>query len=460
MAGPVDGLPGTDQGLRMPWSRSERRVVRRVLKPLQSFLEEEAASGVLLLAATIVALAWANSPWRDSYEDLWRSTLRVTLGPWSISEDLRHWVNDGLMSLFFLVVGLEIKRELLTGELRSVRAAALPAVAALGGMVVPALIYVALNSGGEGANGWGIPMATDIAFALGVLTVAARHAPANLKPFLLTLAIVDDIGAIVLIALLYSSGITWGALGVAAGFCVLMVVIQRIHVRSTTVYVVLGVGVWIATFKSGVHPTIAGVALGLLTPAVPFQRPRAVSDEAHRVADETVDDPSPPDADAHHWLHLAALSREAVSPLARVESALHPSTSFVIVPAFALANAGVHLTAKAIGDAATSAVAVGIVLGLVVGKLAGISLASWVAVRAGLARLPEGITWNHLVGTAAVAGIGFTVSLFMAELAFTRAQLTDTAKVGILGASLLAGAVGYAVLRAGAGRGPRRDIAE
>lgn len=459
MARPVDRIPSAE-GLRMPWSRSERPVPRRVLKPLQSFLEQEAASGVLLLLATIVVLVWANSPWRASYEDLWHTTLRVRVGPWAIDEDLRHWVNDALMALFFLVVGLEIKREVLTGELRDARAAALPAIAALGGMVVPALLYIALNAGGEGSRGWGIPMATDIAFALGVLTIAARHAPPTLKPFLLTLAIVDDIGAIVVIALFYSGGITWGALGVAAALCLLIAFLKRIHVRSTPVYVVLGVAVWIATFESGVHPTIAGVALGLLTPAVPFQRPRAVSDEAHRVADETLDDPSPPDADAHHWLHLEALSRESVSPLVRVESALHPWTSFVIVPAFALANAGVYLTAEAIGDAATSAVAVGIALGLVVGKLAGISLASWVAVRAGLVRLPEGVTWHHLVGTAAVAGIGFTVSLFIADLAFTGVRLTDTAKVGILAGSLLAGAVGYAVLRAGASRGLRREIAE
>lgn len=437
----------------MPWSRSERPVPRRVLKPLQSFLEQEAASGVLLLLATIVALLWANSPWRASYEDLWHTVLRVRVGPWAIAEDLRQWVNDALMALFFLVVGLEIKREVLTGELRDARAAALPAIAALGGMVVPALLYIGLNAGGEGSRGWGIPMATDIAFALGVLTIAARYAPPNLKPFLLTLAIVDDIGAIVVIALFYSGGITWGALGVAAAICLLIAFLKRIHVRSTPVYVVLGVAVWVAVFESGVHPTIAGVSLGLLTPAVPFQRPRAVSDEAHRVADETVDHPSPPDVDAHHWLHLEVLSREAVSPLARVESALHPWTSFVIVPAFALANAGVRVTAEAIGDAATSTVGVGIVLGLVVGKLAGISVASWAAVRTGLARLPDGVTWLHLMGTAAVAGIGFTVSLFIAELAFTGVRLTNTAKVGILAASLLAGALGYAVLRVG-GRGP------
>ncbi|HEX9124589.1 MAG TPA: Na+/H+ antiporter NhaA, partial [Actinomycetota bacterium] len=390
---------------------------------------------------------WANSPWREGYERLWHTTFTAGVGDWSISEDLRHWVNDGLMALFFLVVGLEIKRELFTGELRDRRTAILPAIAALGGMVVPALIYLALNAGGEGASGWGIPMATDIAFALGVLTLAARHAPSNLKPFLLTLAIVDDIGAIIVIALFYSGGLTWGALGVAFGLCGLIVLLERIHVRAGAVYVVLGVGVWLATFESGVHPTIAGVALGLLTPAVPFQRPRAVSEEAHRVADETVDDPFPPDADAHLWLLLAGLSREAVSPLARLEEVLHPWTSWVIVPLFALANAGVALSGSALREASTSPVAVGILLGLVVGKVAGISLASLLAVKTGLARLPESVRWRDLVGTAAVAGIGFTVSLFIAELAFDQAALRDTAKVGILAASLVAGLAGFLLLR-------------
>ncbi|TMK66806.1 MAG: Na+/H+ antiporter NhaA [Actinobacteria bacterium] len=446
---------GEHPGLRRPWSRSERPVPRRVFQPLQSFLAEEAAGGVFLLAATVVALAWANSPWRDSYQQLWGTSLTIGVGRWAISEDLAHWVNDGLLSLFFLVVGLEIKRELVTGELREAKAAALPVVAALGGMVVPALLYLAVNAGREGARGWGIPMATDTAFALGVLTLAARRAPANLKPFLLTLAIVDDIGAILILALFYSGGITWGALAVAVALCAGIFGLERIGVRATAVYVVLGIAVWVATFESGIHPSIAGVALGLLTPAVPFQRPRAVSDEAHRVADETVDDPVPPDADAHHWLRLAWLSREAVSPLARLESTLHPWTSFVVVPLFALANAGVHLTGAGLRDAATSRIAVGIVLGLVVGKPLGISLGSFVAVRTGIARLPAGVAWRDLVGAAAVAGIGFTVSLFVAELAFANLALVTTAKIGILSASIVAGAVGYGLLRLAAGRSGR-----
>jgi Na+:H+ antiporter, NhaA family len=434
------------RGVRQPFSRSDRPLARRVAKPLQSFLDEEVASGLLLLAATVVALVWANSPWRTSYDELWHTTFTVRIGSWSLSEDLRHWVNEGLMSLFFLVVGLEIKRELLIGELRTLRAAALPALAAIGGMIAPALIYLAFNAGGPGERGWGIPMATDIAFALGVLTLAARRAPPGLKPFLLTLAIVDDIGAILVIAVAYSGGVSWPALGVAALVVLAIVVLQRIHVRAATPYVLLGVGLWLALFESGVHPTIAGVILGLLSPAVPFQRPRAVSDEAHRVADETLDEPDPPDADAEQWLYLQWLSREAVSPLARIETLLHPWTTGLVVPLFALANAGVELSADALRGAATERVALGIVTGLVVGKFVGILGASWLAVRLGVAVLPSRLRWRDIVGGALVGGIGFTVSLFMADLAFS-GDLVDVAKIGVLTGSLIAGVAGFAWLR-------------
>jgi NhaA family Na+:H+ antiporter len=384
---------------------------------------------------------------QDIAEALWSTDLGISFGDVTIVEDLQHWVNDGLMALFFLVVGLEIKRELTTGELRDPRAAALPVVAALGGMVVPALLYLALNAGGAGESGWGIPMATDIAFALGVLTLAARSAPASLKPFLLTLAIVDDIGAITVIAIFYTDDVNATALLIAVGLLALIVLLQRIDVRWAAVYIGLGVAVWVAVYESGVHPTIAGVALGLLTPSVPFQRPQAVSREAHRVADETMDDPSPPDSDAGQWLELARLSREAVSPLARVEAALHPWTSSLVIPLFALANAGVVLSTDSLADAVTSPVTLGIVLGLVVGKVVGIAGATWLSARTGLGRLPEGAGWAHLVGVSAVAGIGFTVSLFISELAFPVGPLEDLAKVGIFAASLLAGALGFVLFR-------------
>jgi NhaA family Na+:H+ antiporter len=316
-------------------------------------------------------------------------------------------------------------------------------------MLVPAAIYVAVNAGGAGSQGWGIPMATDIAFALGVLTLAARSAPAGLKAFMLTLAIVDDIGAILVIALFYSRGIDPLPLLVAASLIVLLIVLQRFDVRATAVYLVLGGAIWLAFYESGVHPTIAGVILGLLTPAEPFQRPRAVSAEAVRVAETTLDDPEPPDADAPEWLRLARLSREAVSPLARVEAALHPWTSFLIVPLFALANAGVELSVDSLRDSATSPITLGVVLGLVVGKVIGITGASLLAVRTGLGRLPNGVGWRHMVALSAVAGIGFTVSLFITDLAFGGGPLQDEAKVGILVASILAGVLGFVGFRVG-----------
>jgi NhaA family Na+:H+ antiporter len=422
-------------------------VPRRIVRPLQEFLATATASGTMLLLAAVIALAWANSPWGDAYERFWSTSAELRLGTWAIGDDLRHWVNDGLMTLFFLVVGLEIKREFQTGELQDRRAAALPVVAAIGGMIVPALIYVALNAGGRGSSGWGIPMATDIAFALGVLVLAARHAPAGLKPFILTLAIVDYIGAILVIALFYAGGVTIGFLAAAAGLCGLMLLLRRVGVRATPVFVGLGTLVWLATYESGVHPTIAGVVLGLLAPAESYQRPRAVSAEARRTADQTMDDPEPPDADAGQWLRLASLSREAVSPLARTEHALLPWTSFVIIPLFALANAGVRLGGEQIGAASMSRVTLGVVLGLVIGKIVGISGAAALAVAARVARLPTGVRPAHLIGASAVAGIGFTVSLFMAELAFDDGSLIAEAKVGILAASVLAGALGWLVLR-------------
>jgi Na+:H+ antiporter, NhaA family len=439
-------MASPEEKIRVPWSGSARPVPRLVLQPLQTFLRTEEAGGILLLAAATIALIWANSPWRSSYDALWHTQLTIGLGAWSLAEDLQHWVNDALMALFFLVVGLEIKRELTTGELRQPRAAALPAIAALGGMVVPALLYLAINPSGEPGRGWGIPMATDIAFALGVLAIVGRGLPTALKSFLLALAIVDDIGAILVIAIFYSGSISPGPLLTAAGLLALILVLQRLHVRWTAVYVLVGVSVWLATLQSGIHATIAGVALGLATPAVAFQRPKAVSLEAHRIADDTVDNPVPPDADAHQWLHLAGLTREAVSPLARLEHLLHPWTSYVVIPVFALANAGVSISRSSLGNALTSGITLGVVAGLVVGKTVGVTMFTWLATRTGITRLPEGVGWGQLVGVAALAGIGFTVSLFITSLAFQAQAIQDAAKVGILIASLLAGLLGALLL--------------
>lgn len=425
----------------MPWARSERAVPRL----LGTFLSTEASGGVLLLGAAVAALVWANAG--DSYERFWTQVLSIRLGSTGLSMDLRHWIADGLMAVFFYVVGLEIKRELTTGEFRNPRTAALPVAAALGGMVVPALIYLAFNAGGAGARGWGIPMATDIAFALGVLIVAGRGLPSNLRSFLLTLAIVDDIGAILVIAVFYSRGLDFTALALAALLLLGMTQLSRIGVRSMGVYGALGIAAWIAVYASGVHATIAGVLLGLMTPAVPFQRPDAVSAEARRVADETLDDPEPPDADAPQWLRLAELSRDTVSPLTRMEVVLHPWSSFLIVPLFALSSAGVALSSGAVRDALSSPVTLGIVAGLLIGKTVGVFGASWIAARLKLAVLPSDVRWGQIGAVAVTAGIGFTVSLLVADLAFDLPGLIDEAKIGILAGSIVAGLVGAAMLR-------------
>jgi NhaA family Na+:H+ antiporter len=411
---------------------------------------------MVLLAAAAAALVWANGPWRSSYQQVWGTTLIVRLGHWGIAESLRKWVTEGLMAFFFLVASLEIKRELLTGELRHRRAALLPVVAAVGGMVVPALIYLAFNPHPPASQGWGVVMPTDIAFALGILGLASRRIPAGLRAFVLALAIIDDLGSIVVVALFYSTGIDWGAVAFAAVLGATTVGLRRIQVRAIGAYLLLGVGMWIALHGSGISPTLAGVALGFLTPATAFQRPKAVSQEAHRVADATVDEPEPPDADAAQWLYLAELSKEAVSPLTRLETALHHWTSFLVLPLFALANAGVLLSASALADAARSPLAVGIVMARVVGKTAGISLTVFLGVRLLNARLPANVGTRHVVGAAAAAGIPFTVSIFISELALP-GSLVQVATMGVLAAAVLSGALAVLILRAAP---PRRDETE
>jgi NhaA family Na+:H+ antiporter len=369
------------------------------------FVSLEAASGIVLLLGAIAALIWANTD-SGGYASWWGRELTIGWGDHSITESLVHWVNDALMTIFFFVVGLEIKRELVTGELRDRSRAALPAIAALGGMIVPALVYVAVNIGGDGMRGWAIPMATDIAFAVGVLAILGARVPNGLKVFLLTLAIVDDIGAIIVIALFYSSDVE--PLWLVAGVLVLVVVVvmSRLRVDAPIAYVVPGALLWLCLQQAGIEPTLAGVALGLLTPALP---------------------------------------RRGVPVLERLELRLHPVSSFLIVPLFALANAGVILTGDAISDALASRVTIGIIAGLVVGKFVGILGASALAVRFRIGRLPDGISLRHLAGVAALGGIGFTVSLFITDLAFRGTAFSD-AKIGVLAASVIAAAIGTTYL--------------
>jgi NhaA family Na+:H+ antiporter len=424
---------------RPTWLGSDRLLARLVGRPVARFLRVEAAGGILLLAAAATALVWANSPWSGSYDELWSTVVSIEIGDTAITQDLRHWVNDGLMALFFFVVGLEIKRELVVGQLASPREAALPAVAALGGMVVPALVFLAFNPSGAESDGWGIPMATDIAFAVGVLALLGDRVPPALRVLLLGLAIADDLGAIVVIAVFYTDDLELPALAVAIAALAATVLLLRARVWYAPVYLAMGIVVWVAVFQSGVHATIAGVALGLLTPA----RPLMTDVDADRIADELSADSA---VDAAEVRDISFRIRESVSVAERLEEALHPWTSYVVVPLFALANAGIPLSAEALSGASTSTVTIGVTLGLVLGKLVGVTGATALAVRLGVGRLPPDIRWPHVAGIAGLAGIGFTVSIFITGLAFEDVGLQDEAKIGILVASVLAAAIGSAVL--------------
>src|SRR5215207_1897212 len=421
----------------------------RLPAPLREYLRNEAAGGVVLMVAAALALGWANSPWRAAYAALWETPLAVQVGRYGIEADLRRWVDDGLMTLFFLVVGLEIKRELVTGELATWRQAALPVVAAAGGMAVPAAIYAAANAGGPGAAGWGVPMATDIAFTLGVLALLGSRVPAALKVFLLTLAVVDDLGSIAVVALFYSRGVDLGALAVAAGLLAVVAVLVRVGVWWLPLHVGLGLALWLALWHSGVSPALAGVAMGLLTPARPTAPPEVARDVGGALAEELAADPRPP--------RLREMLREArgTVPLAeRLAHDLHPVSAFVVVPLFALANAGISLERGGLAAPGAGAVLGGILAGRVLGKLAGISLATWLAVRLGLASRPAETSWPQLAGVASVAGIGFTVPLFVADLAFPDGRFQAPVKLGLLLASVVAGAAGALVLVLAARRRP------
>jgi NhaA family Na+:H+ antiporter len=442
--------------IRHTWSESDRYVPRTVVQPLQRVLQHEAAGGVVMLAAAAVALLWANSPWSDSYAELWATPLRVELGDLIHLDhlSLQTWVNDALMAVFFLLVGVEIKREVVHGDLRDLRSVTLPVIAALGGMVGPALVFVAFNQGGPGADGWGIPMATDIAFAVGVVTLLGTRVPLAAKVFLLTLAVADDIGAIVVIAVFYTGSIAFGWLGAAFVALGVIFVMRQSDVQSLAPYLAVGAFMWLALLESGVHATLAGVALGLLTPAWPLHSPRRFPAQARRLLDridEAYYDRVLTQQEFEENEQLAAevsrLAMFATSPLQRLESRLTPWVSYVIVPVFALANAGVRFSGDAVSGLFGDSVVLGVALGLVVGKTVGVFTAAFLAVKLGLGKLPAGTTWRHVLGLAMVAGVGFTVALFVTSISFTDPALADSAKIGILIGSAVAGTAGYLFLR-------------
>jgi NhaA family Na+:H+ antiporter len=423
-------------------------------RPFAEFFRIEASGGILLILATLAALIWANSSAGDTYQEFWHTYVTIGAEGFKLKLTLAHWINDGLMAIFFFLVGLEIKRELLAGELASPRRAALPMMAALGGMVVPALLYTMVNRGGPGAPGWGIPMATDIAFALGILLLLGKRVPLGLKVFLTALAIVDDLGAVLVIALFYTSELSLGYLGIGIGLVGFLFLLNRSRVRVMPLYIGVGIVVWLMFLKSGVHATIAGVLVATTIPDRVIydrdkflRRVREIADYVEREASGTAQE------DAHEReLAMQALTRAGErwsSPLQRMEHALAPFVAYVIMPVFALANAGVRIDFGTFFATLGEAVPLGIILGLVVGKQVGVFLFSWIAVKTGLAQLPQGVGWRKIYGAAALAGIGFTMSLFIANLAFTDAHILDTSKVGILSASFIAAILGTVMLVVG-----------
>lgn len=439
---------------RQPWLRSQRALPRFVVRPVERYLAQEAGSASLLLAAAIVALLWVNV-WPDSYAQVWETVVSVDLGPWGIEEDMRYWINELLMAVFFYVVALEVKREMVFGSLRDRRAAAVPAAAALGTMVGAALTYVAVSLIGHGdMRGWAIPIATDIAFAVWVLGLAGRRAPTELRAFMLTLAVVDDLGTIIVIGVFFSHGlsVSWLALAIAAAVAIRMA--QRIRIRSLVPYVLLAGLLWYSVFESGVHATLAGVVLGFLTPAVAFHSRQdtaaflgthlsKISGSDLEVSEGTL-------------LDASRLAEEAVSPLTRMEEQLHPWSAYAILPLFALANAGVPVSLGGIADALSGPVGLGIALGLVVGAPLGGFLFAWGVIRLGPASMPVGLDWPAIGSVAPLKGIGFTIAIFISTLAFEDADLQEQSKLAILVASTAAAIIGLGALYTRAAMLPRR----
>ncbi len=431
------------------WATSDRLIPKNFVRPLIRFSQVEASSGIVLLAAAVVAIFWANSRWSETYFAILDTHLTIAIGSFHFDESVLHLINDGLMAIFFFVVGLEIKRELVHGDLRDPRTAALPVMAGLGGMIVPALIYIAFNAGTAASHGWGIPMATDIAFAIGVVALLGSRVPSGAKLFLLTLAIADDIGAISVIAIFYTTDLDLGYLAWAIGGLILLWVANKVKIRALIFYIPMAFVIWWLTLESGVHATLAGVALGFLTPARAYFNATQFDARARSILDQYPIEQNSPEAQEHSDHEVVLMiqtAQESISPLSRLEHNLVKWSSYAIVPLFALANAGVDFRGTSIAEAATSSVALGVAVGLVVGKMAGITLFTVAAVRFGAGRLPPGTTWRHIVGLSAVAGIGFTVSLFVAGLAFADPLFVDQAKLGIFIGSLIAGVIGSLIL--------------
>lgn len=424
----------------------------RILSPFEQFLRRTTAGGIVLMSTTVIALVLATVLGVDAINHFWARSLSLSSDEtFRLRLSWQHWVNDGLMALFFLLVGLELKREILVGELSSIKDAALPVIAATGGMIVPALIYAAFNAGTPTASGWGIPMATDIAFAVGILVLLAWRIPKNLVIFLMALAIADDLGAVLVIAIFYTADLDIRALGAAGIFLVVLLLFNRGGIRKPLPYAIVGVLLWIAVHASGVHATLAGILLAITIPARPAHSPaqfeRRIDElqaafRTDRRSTQTSDNPLSNDRMASIAQAMEHSAAAVQSPLQRVEHTLTPWVTFVIIPLFALANAGIDLSSIEWAQALSNKVTVGVLAGLVLGKCVGVSLFSWIAVRWGIARLPSGVQWRHLIGAAWLAGIGFTMSLFISQLAFANPENVEQAKLGILLGSVISATVG------------------
>ena len=432
---------------------NDKSPIEKIIAPVNRFIHLEYTSGIVLLFSVIIAIIWANSAWHDLYHHIWEIDFSIGFDTHILRHPLHIWINDGLMSIFFFVIGLELKREFMDGELSTLRKAVLPMSAALGGMIVPALIYFVINRGTDADHGWGIPMATDIAFALALLSMAGKHIPSSVKVFLSALAVADDLGAVLVIAFFYTSGVDFTALGIAGLFLIVLIAGNMMGIRSSLFYLVIGIGVWIGFLLSGVHATIAGVLVAFTIPAVTRIDELSYSSKLRKLTDEfekeipsnsTLTTPQ-----QHKTIqHVKSLSMAAETPLQKIEHGLHPWVAFGIMPLFALANSGIVIGADFL-TSIINPVSIGVTIGLVVGKFTGILFFTWLMVKTGAGALPEGANWRHITGVALLGGIGFTMSLFISGLAFKNPEFVDQAKYGILIASIVAGVMGSVVLRKG-----------
>ena len=439
--------------------KNNKDLIQIILKPINAFLHQEASGGILLIIFTLIALVWANTPFADSYHHLWHTHISLSFGNLlTLDYPLHYWINDGLMVIFFFTIGLEIKRELLVGELSSLQKASLPIAGALGGMIFPAVLYTVINSGGSGADGWGIPMATDIAFVVGIMALLGPKIPLTLKIFVLALAIADDIGAVLVIAVFYTEEISVIALIIAAIIVFTLVLLNKLGTKSLIPYSILGILLWLAFLKSGVHATIAGVLLAFTIPASSRYDINKFSRKVKELINkfvETGDDWKNVLNNAEREYDVMAIEsscRNILTPLQRFENGLHPWVAFLIIPLFALSNAGVSLSGLSFLEALLSEVSLGIIIGLFIGKQVGIFGFSFLAVKLKLASLPEGINWKNLYGAGILTGIGFTMSLFIAGLAFKDPALLDLSKIGVLTGSIISGVFGFLFLRLSPGK--------